>query len=374
MQRIEDKVIKIIRGEAQGKWANTLRGLLLCLSKLYGAAVSFRFFMYQHRFFRKAIMGCPVISVGNITVGGTGKTPVVEMLAKSLAKGGRKVAILSRGYKKKRRPFSKGILDQTLIVSDGKRIYTDSKEAGDEPYMLARNLDGVAVLVDKNRVRSGSLAIQKLGADILLLDDGYQYLPMQKTHEILLVDCTNPFGYGRLLPRGLLREPIHQITRANFIFLTKTEKVESTDPLKEDIRKETSHSEILECVHDPKYLMDTLTSEKVPLEFLKSKRISALSAIAVPEGFEDTLKRLGAQLDLSFRFRDHHRYHRRELKDIVAKTKAQGIQIIVTTEKDAVRIPSFPLDGVRLLYLRVEIKLVKGASDFNDFVHNICYY
>lgn len=375
MQRIEDQIVRIIRGEAKGKWANAARALFLCLSKIYGAAVGYRFFMYQHRLFRKVIMGCPVISVGNITVGGTGKTPVVEMLARALAKGGRKVAILSRGYKKKQRLFStRHLLDQTMVVSDGKMIYKDSKEAGDEPYMLAKNLDGVAVLVDKNRVRAGSYAIQKLGADILLLDDGYQYLPIQKTHEILLVDCTNPFGYGRLLPRGLLREPIRQIARANFIFLTKAEKVESTEPLRQDIRRVTTTPEILECVHDPKILVDVVTSEKISLDFLKSKKICALSAIAVPEGFEDTLKRLGADVDLSFRFRDHHRYHRRELKEVFAKTKARGIDTIITTEKDAVRIPSFHLDGMRLLYLRVEIKLVKGASDFNDFVHNICYY
>ena len=330
--------------------------------------------MFRYRLFRKVILGCPVISVGNITVGGTGKTPVVETLARSLAKGGRKVAILSRGYKRKTKMLSKEIFTGTRVVSNGKIIYLDSNDAGDEPYMLARNLDGVAVLVDKNRVRSGTYAIEKLGADVLLLDDGFQYLPIQKTHEILLVDCTNPFGYQHLLPRGLLREPLSQIARANYVFLTKSEKVESTQPIRDQIKAVSPNAEILECVHDPKYLVDLRTEGRVSLEFLKSKSICALSAIAVPEGFEDTLIRLGAQIDLSFRFRDHHRFTRKELKDVVAKAKSKGIQTVVTTEKDAVRIPSMNVEGIQVLYLRVEIKLVKGASDFIDFVHNICYY
>jgi tetraacyldisaccharide 4'-kinase len=164
------------------------------------------------------------------------------------------------------------------------------------------------------------------------------------------------------------------MSRANFIFLTKAEKVEDTTALKEQIRNLSPNAEILECVHDPKLLKDIHTEEVVPLDFLKGKKICALSAIAVPEGFEDTLKRLGAQIELSFRFRDHYRYSRKEIKDIAQKTKANGINTILTTEKDAVRIPLIDLDGIRILYLRVEIKLVKGASDFYDFVHNICYY
>lgn len=349
--------------------------MLGLLSKVYEGVVRLRLFLYRHRFFRKVILGCPVISVGNITVGGTGKTPVVEMFAKALATGGRRVAILSRGYKKKRHLLHAGNSDSgPLIVSDGKVIRLNSAEAGDEPYMLARNLDGVAVIVDKNRVRGGSYAIEKLGVDILLLDDGFQYLPLEKTHEILLVDSTNPFGYGRLLPRGLLREPVREIARANFIFLTKTEKVPETETLKQTIRQTDPEAEVLECVHDPQFLKNIYTEEILPLDTLKSRDVSALSAIAVPEGFEDTLARLGCRIKLSFRYADHHRFSIRELKDIIRKTREHGLDTIITTEKDAVRIPPVPLQGARILYLRVQIKLVKGAADFHDFVHNICYY
>ncbi|MBI1871246.1 MAG: tetraacyldisaccharide 4'-kinase [Chlamydiae bacterium] len=375
MQRIEDKIVRIIKGEAKGRKADAVRTVLLTLSKLYGAVVGFRLWMYRHRFFRKIILGCPVISVGNITVGGTGKTPVVEMLARSLSQGGRKVAVLSRGYKKKRKFFRKNPLSNDIaIVSDGKVIRMNAQEAGDEPYMLARNLDGVCVLVAKNRIRSGSFAIKNLGVDILLLDDGFQYLPIHKTHEILLIDSTNPFGYGYVLPRGLLRESSQELSRANFVFLTKVEKVSDTTALKEEIRHISPTSEILECIHDPKYLTRFDTEEKIPLSFLASRKICALSAIAIPEGFEDTLIRLGSQIDLSFRFRDHHRYSRRELREVLTRAREKGIDTVITTEKDAVRIPAVHFEGVKILFLRVEIKIVKGASDFNHFVHDICYY
>ena len=376
MQRVEDKIVRIIRGEVEGKAMRIFRAFLFFLSKIYGFAIRLRLKLFHKRFFRPAVLGCPVISVGNITVGGTGKTPVVEMLARELSAGGRKVAIISRGYMKKSKhfwqksPFSRG----TDLVSDGRQVFMDAKDSGDEPYMLAKNLDGVCVLVDKNRIRAGSYAIDKLGVDTILLDDGFQYLSIQKSHEILLVDSTNPFGYEHLLPRGLLREPKEHLLRADFVFLTKTEKVQSTSALRHEIKHYSNGKRIFECIHDPKYLVELFTEKQKSLVLLQKKRICALSAIAVPEGFEDTLQRLGAQVVLSYRFRDHHRFSKKELLDIVIKCREEKIDYIITTEKDAVRIPKIGLEDVQLFYLRVEIKLVKGASDFNDFVHNICYY
>ena len=344
MHRLEDKFIRIIRGDDTSWQARSMRGLLWLLSKIYKAVILARLFCYRHRIFRQTIAGCPVISVGNITVGGTGKTPVVEILARSLAKGGRKVAILSRGYKKKKKFVRHPKKASNIgLVSDGKVIFLDSKEAGDEPYMLARNLDGVRVLADKNRVRAGLFAIKELGADILLLDDGFQYLQLKKTHEILLVDATSPFGFGDVLPRGLLREPLGEISRAQYIFLTKTEKVADIKPIREVLHQIAPKSEIFECVHDPKYLKNVFGQDEKPLDFIRGRKICALSAIAVPEGFEDTLLRLEAQTLKSFRFRDHHRFTRRELIEVIKETRQLGVGTIITTEKDAVRIPEIHL-------------------------------
>jgi len=366
---ISNRIIRIIHGDIRTKTDRAIAALLHLLSVLYGFGVTVRLFLYRHRFLRQQLPGCPVISIGNITVGGTGKTPVTEMFARSLRKGGRKVAILSRGYKKKR---NRRLARQPEVVSDGRKVYLTSEQAGDEPYMLAKNLDGVAVLVDKKRLRSSEYALKKTGADILLLDDGFQYLKLGRQHDIVLIDCTNPFGYNRLLPRGLLREPLSGLKRADFVFITKREKLDSVRDLRKKIHRYSPKAEILECVHDPQYFEDLYSGEKFSLSYLKKRKIAALSAIADPEGFEDTLKRLGADIVISRRFIDHHRFTKKEIESLISESIEQGIDIIVTTEKDAVRIPRTG-ERLRMVYLRVEIKIIHGAADFHDFVSTLCY-
>ena len=199
--------------------------------------------------------------MGNLTVGGTGKTPVVEKLARALRDRGRKVAILSRGYKSKPTRFWRKwwyALSHTeepppRVVSDGQRVLLDSEEAGDEPYMLALNLPGVVVLVDKNRVKSGTYAIKRFGCDTLVLDDGFQYLPLKGRLNLLLVDKTNPFGNGRLLPRGILREPVKHLRRANYVFLTKSNGRRDAE-LEGLIARYNPKADIIECAHRPQYL------------------------------------------------------------------------------------------------------------------------
>ena len=185
------------------------------LSKVFQVAVKLRRFLYNVRIFRDSTLGVQVIAVGNLTVGGTGKTPVVEKIARELQDEGRKVAILSRGYRSKPPPLRQRLLNKILlredrtpprIVSDGKSLLLDSETAGDEPYMLASNLKDVIVLVDKDRARSGRYAVEKFGCDILLLDDGFQYWKLRgRRRDIVLIDCQQPFGNEFMLPRGTLQ-------------------------------------------------------------------------------------------------------------------------------------------------------------------------
>jgi tetraacyldisaccharide 4'-kinase len=251
-------------------------------------------------------------------------------------------------------------------------VLLDSEVAGDEPFMLARNLPGVIVLVDKNRVKAGAYAIRKFGCDTLVLDDGFQYLPLKGRLNLLLVDKTNPFGNGYLLPRGLLREPVKHLRRASYVFLTKSNGQRDTE-LEELIQRHNPGVDIIECVHRPQYLQRVGTAERQPLEFLQGKRISAFSGIATPESFEKILRDLGAQLEQTQRFLDHHRFSMEDLETIFDQAARAKLEFIVATEKDAVRIPPGFEPPLPLYYLRLEIEIIQGAADFDEAVSRICF-
>lgn len=355
--------------------------LMRQLSHVWRGVVQFRHWLFDNRIFRHHTLGCQVISVGNLTVGGTGKTPVVELLARELSKAGRKVAILSRGYKKVEPGFLQKLANKVLlreisspprIVSDGRNLLLDSAMSGDEPYMLASNLPEVAVLVDKNRVKSGRYAISRLGCDTLILDDGFQYLPLKHRVEIVLVDSTNPFGNEWTLPRGTLREPVCNIRRADFIFLTKSDGCGNVE-LKARLKEINPDAEIIECRHCPRYLKNIHTAESRDLAWLKGLKAVVVSGIAVPSSFEDELERRGVVILAKHRFVDHHRYSQQEIIDIVNGSREAGADAILTTEKDAVRLPKLDRCDVPIYYMRVEIEFLTGAEDFHACISRICF-
>lgn len=351
------------------------------LSRLYLAIVQFRLWGYNKGLLRHHTLGCQVISVGNLTVGGTGKTPVVEIFARELQLAGRRVAILSRGYKKSQPPLLKRLSNMlTLydrrcpprVVSDGAELLLDSAMSGDEPYMLASNLPNVAVLVDKDRVKSGRYAINKLGCDTLILDDGFQYLSLKPRVQIVLVDKTNPFGNEHVLPRGILREPIKNIKRADFIFITKSDG-NGTQELKEQLRNLNPRAEIIECRHCPRHLQHVVSKERQPLDYLKGKRVTALSGIAAPGGFEASIESFGAEIIQRHRFADHHRYSQQEMINIINRARRERVDAIITTEKDAVRFPNIGRYDVPVYFLRVDIDILEGTEDFKASIAHICF-
>lgn len=349
------------------------------LSFLFSGIVQLRYYLYEHRILRNKPLGCLVVVVGNLTVGGTGKTPVVEKFARILNERGRKVAILSRGYKSKKeslpkklwRKFTHGEEAPPKIVSNGEEVLLDSEIAGDEPYMLARNLPGVVVLCDKNRVKAGSFAIRKFGCDTLILDDGLQYLPLKGKLNLLLVDKSNPFGNQHLLPRGILREPVKHLNRASYIFLTKSDGVRD-DALMELIRENNPKAEIIECAHKPQHLRSVDFQKELPLDALKGARIAAFSGIASPESFERMLREFGAEIRYNQRFLDHHRFNRNEIERIYCKAAELELDMIVTTEKDAVRLFDDLESTIPVYYLRLEIDILSGEEDFEEAAARIC--
>ncbi|MBI3851315.1 MAG: tetraacyldisaccharide 4'-kinase [Verrucomicrobia bacterium] len=377
----ETFVLEVILEERRGKRAAILRTCLLGLSKLFQLAVKARRFLYNVRILRDSTLGVQVIAIGNLTVGGTGKTPVVEKFARELKDAGRTVAILSRGYRSKPPPLSKRLLDKFLfreestpprVVSDGKSLLLNSETAGDEPYMLASNLRDVVVLVDKDRVKSGRYAIEKFGCDTLLLDDGFQYWKLRgRRHDVVLVDCQQPFGNERLLPRGTLREPPSHLARANTIFITKSDG--NTHALRRRIEEFNPTAGIIECTHHPLYLEDVFSGEQVKLDFLKGRKVASLSGIAQPESFEKSLVTLGGELVYSKRFADHHRFTQQEVLNAINRSKKRQAAAIITTQKDAVRFPKIDRRDLPIYFMRVEIKILSGADGFRDCVDKICF-
>ncbi len=370
----------VIFGRAKGIRATLMRFFMLALSGAFRVLVQFRLWRYREGWKPQAHLGMRTVAVGNITVGGTGKTPVVELLARSLRNNGRKVAILSRGYKSKRLDQPQRWTDSTgkvipgaqmpKVVSTGRSLLLDSKFAGDEPFMLAKNLDGVSVVVDRDRVKCGKFAIQNLDADILVLDDGMQYLDLAHSLDVVLIDAGSPFGTEALLPRGTLREPPKNLRRAGYILITKSSG--SNEKLIGRIRRYNKTAEIIECRHGPIHLENVFTRERQPLECLKDKWVGAISAIAVPEAFESSLEKLGAKVEIRHHFADHHRFTTRDVDRFMHRCVERDMELILTTEKDAVRFPRPTSVDVPVYFLRIEVEILNNQAAWDDLIVRLC--
>lgn len=381
LDEFEQFATDVILDRRYGKRAAVLRWLLYALSWLFRGGVQTRLWLYRQRILREHAPACLVISVGNLTVGGTGKTPVVEKFARTLQDRGRRVAILSRGYKAKRPPFFRRLQRKWLgmerrkprVVHDGTQLLLDSRFAGDEPYMLAKSLGDIIVLVDKDRVRAALYAIRDLKCDTLILDDGMQYLTLKHRLEVCLIDAQAPFGNEFLLPRGTLREPPANLRRANYIFITKS-PASGNAALIERLRRFNRTAEIIETKHEALYLQNLyVADDRRPLDFLAEKFVAAISGIARPESFEEKLTALGATLEITKRFADHHRFTDEELREFSDRCARRDLDCIVTTEKDSVRFPGkFEGLDVPVYYLRVEIGILGGSGSWDDLVARIC--
>jgi len=325
------------------------RGLLFplyILSLPYEGVVRTRSLFYSLGLLKTKTLPCRVISVGNITVGGTGKTPFVMAIAKGLMNRGIHAAILSRGYKGKK--------TADPVVSDGKTVFLSSEESGDEPFLMAQVCKEIPVLVGKDRIRNGRLALQRFGVKGLLLDDGYQHLPLHRDINILLVDSHIGFGDHHLLPRGILREPLSHLRRADLFVLTKVEDLETCQSLEEKIHKIHPTSPVFHSHYEPVSLVDP-QEEQEEVHTLKGKRILALSGIAHSDYFSSMLRKCGMKIVREAIFPDHHLYTTKDLSSI--KEKNKRVDCIVTTEKDMVKLRQLPIGDLPLRALRIEVKI-----------------
>ncbi|MEJ6567810.1 MAG: tetraacyldisaccharide 4'-kinase [Akkermansiaceae bacterium] len=377
---LEKWAMDVISGKARGVGPSALRIFLRSVAVLYKVGVKTRLRLFRKGWKQQHDLGTMVVSIGNLTMGGTGKTPVVERFARELTERGRKVAILSRGYKSsdlkepQRWVHPETGAERTSppkIVSDGFKVYLKARYAGDEPYMLAKNLPGVAVVVDKDRVRGGIFAVKELGVDTLLLDDGMQYLDLAHSLDVVLVDQGTPFGIHGIIPRGTLREPPKNLRRADYVFITKCDG-SSNEKLRKRIAKYNPSAEIMECTHGPKHVQGVFHDEILPLDGLDGKYVAAISGIAMPESFDKLLKGLGAKVLFHTTFADHHAFTQADIDRFMKRCVNRGVEMIITTEKDAVRFPVPSEADVPVYYLRIEVKILDGEEVWERCVERIC--
>ncbi len=330
-----------------------VRAFLRLLSLPYGAAVAARNGLYDRGILRQVRLPCPVVSVGNLTVGGTGKTPAVILIAALLRDGGRRPAVLSRGYGgTARAPVN--------TVSDGRRVLMEWREAGDEPLLIAAALPDVPVLTGAERVRTGRAAIERYGADVLILDDAFQHRALRRDLDILMLDAAHPFGNGFLLPRGPLREPPGALGRSHLIIGTGDPQASASLPGPPSLAS-------FRGVHEPREIVEAATGRSVPLAALKGKRVCAFAGIGRPEAFRSSLAELGAEL-VGFRaFPDHHPYRPSDLEALRRLACQSGAEGIVTTEKDGVRLADYPAFLAELSLLRITM-VVSPAEPFAELL------
>lgn len=356
--------------ESDGFAMTLLMGIFYIFSLVYEQLVNMKLLCYKVGILGKEKLNCYVISLGNITVGGTGKTPTAQRLAKDIRDMGYKVVILNRGYRSKWH-------GEVGIVSDGENLHMDAAEAGDEAYMLAKHLPNVPVLIGAERAVTGKYAIDQFGAEVAILDDGYQHWQLVRDMDILLVDAVNVFGNGHLLPRGTLRESMSHISRADVCLITKVDQAEAGagEYIRETVHKYNANAKIVESIHQPRCFIPlaewvvNLSSEGISVESISGQKIVAVSAIGNPASFEQTLRDLGAEIVESIRYPDHHEYTVKEMQDVLQQADALGAESIVITEKDAVKIPAdFAKSNwnIPIFVICVEVKFQAGAKEFQD--------
>lgn len=312
---------------------------------LYGFVVILRNILYTAGFLRRRRLPVKVISVGNITLGGTGKTPAVIEIALLLKRSGRHPAVISRGYGRKDESHMRA-------VSDGKNVFLGSQEGGDEPVLIATSLAGVPVVVGRDRYSAGLFSVQAFGADTVILDDGFQHIKLRRNLDILLVDAKEPFGNGSLFPAGILREPVAAVKRADAILITRAD---DEDTRLKMYLSETTKAPIFTSRHEPVDIVDIKTGEERPLAALKGTATIAFCGIGRPEEFISLLKSLGADVRHQSFYPDHYEYTRADMAEIFHKAVDSGAVMIITTEKDAVRLRPLNLDGIWALRIRLKV-------------------
>jgi tetraacyldisaccharide 4'-kinase len=338
--------------------------LLGVVARGYRGLLGMRELLYSSGVLRSRALDRPVVSVGNLTVGGTGKTPAVELAVRTLWDLGHRPAVLSRGYGRR----SRGV----QVVADAASIRLDAEEGGDEPFLLARRLPGVPVVVGANRSEAAALAIARFGVSALVLDDGFQHRTLRKDLEIVMARAASPWGNGRLLPGGPLREPLAALRRADLVVATGVARAGDAQAVAADVARWAPGVPVLAAAHVPTECWESGTMRPVPLGSLRGARALAFAGIGSPRGFRRTLEDLGVRVEAFAGFGDHHWYSREELAALQERAAARGADGLITTEKDWVRLRRLPARGRPVWVVGVRLVLVSGEAEWTRAFQRAC--
>jgi tetraacyldisaccharide 4'-kinase len=357
MKKLRETARKILGEERDTRGLSPFLYFLAILSILYSGVIGLRDYLYNIGLLNIKKLGCKVISVGNMTVGGTGKTPMVIMLAQLLKEKGYKPVILSRGYGGKRK-------QAINVVSDGKNIFMGPATAGDEPLLIAKSLDGVPVVTGAERCLTGTYAVEHFGADVVILDDAFQHRALHRDVDIVLLDRNRPFGNRSLLPAGTLREPLKALKRSDIVVLTGIEGSQMESSQRSLVERHTGHVPVFDGYRRPKNIIKADTGHKYPLDYLYGKKVCAFAGIGEPEYFEKMIAALSGQGAEFIPFPDHHVYTTGDIEKIYSISRECFAQLILTTEKDAIKLSNFGDFCQNIYVLSIEMSVYPFQDTF----------
>ncbi|MGR3173839.1 MAG: tetraacyldisaccharide 4'-kinase [Candidatus Scalindua sp.] len=352
---LKEYYLSILYGQQRGFIAALIKSTLSTLTYPYSAVLKTRNILYKNGVVKSTRLPVKVISIGNITTGGTGKTPLVEFVARYLLKKNKKVAILSRGY------------------GGNNPLQKNNDNVNDECLILRENLQDVPVLAGKDRVKNGEVAIRDYGVDCLILDDGFQHFRIRRDLDIVVIDSLNPFGGENLIPRGSLREPLKNLGRADLFIISHCNQSneQTIKSIYGKLKHVNPHAPVCESIHRPVQIENITDGSILVPEWLKGKRVYGLSAIGNPESFAYTLKELEAELIKHRKFHDHHNYNREEIDDIISEAKSLNADAIVVTQKDIVKIRNMDIKDFNILSLKIEIQITKGIELYEEAIDRV---